>query len=449
MIPRSRTLDLSASWSSAALTELGRGPAGERLLLEGSAHDDHGWRLNGLIALQPRCLMRLDARDPAAISTALRRIDDERSARQCVDSDGSTGLGILLSYEALAPGPGEPLEPFPAVLVLAVDRSIRHRGDARWRLTVREKTDEDAQRTLDFWSGKLLGEPLNLATRSRARIVSAPQTSLPRPQYLEAVQRLQRWIAEGQLYQANLCQRFTAAWRGDPLVFHARLAAACPAPRSAYVSIGHAGVSSVSPETFVRVEAGAIETLPIKGTRARDADPEADRRAVEDLLSSSKDRAELLMIVDLERNDLGRLCRPGSVSVPELATPRSYATVHHLVATVRGELRSEVGWTEMVRAMFPGGSITGAPKESAMQRLRRLEPVPRGPFTGSLFWCGDDGAIDSSILIRTAVFTDDAVCVGAGGGIVADSDPLSEWEESNHTARALTETLGFAPEEAG
>jgi anthranilate synthase component 1 len=152
------------------------------------------------------------------------------------------------------------------------------------------------------------------------------------------------------------------------------------------------------------------------------------------------------MIVDLERNDLGRICRPGSVEVPELAVLHSFPAVHHLVARVRGRIRDGVSWTEMVRAIFPGGSITGAPKKSAIERLRRVEPVARGPFTGSLFWCGDDGSVDSSILIRTAVFAGERVSIGAGGGIVADSEPEAEWAESNHKARALTRALGFDPE---
>ncbi len=393
-------------------------------------------------------MVRLAAPDAAGLSTCLQRIDAELLARRRTRADGQTGLAILLSYEALEPGAGRIEESFPAVLVFAVDRSILRVRDARWRLTVREETADRAERVLDEWATKLLAEPPELAARRPAHTVAAPTTSLPRERYVEAMLRLQGWIGEGHLYQANLCQRFDAAWSGDPLAYHARLTAERPAPRAAFLSIGGHALASLSPETFVTVEAGVIETFPIKGTRPRGADPEADRRAVEELVSSAKDQAELLMIVDLERNDLGRLCRPGSVTVPELATLRSYSTVHHLVARVRGELRDDVSWSEMVRAVFPGGSITGAPKESAMNRLRQLEPVPRGPFTGSLFWCGDDGRIDSSILIRSAVFGTQTVSVGAGGGIVADSDPLSEWAESNHKARLLTEALGFAPEEA-
>jgi para-aminobenzoate synthetase component 1 len=154
------------------------------------------------------------------------------------------------------------------------------------------------------------------------------------------------------------------------------------------------------------------------------------------------------MIVDLERNDLGRVCRAGSIEVPDLAALRSYATVHHLVACVRGRLREDAGPAEVLRATFPGGSITGAPKLRAMEILAELEPVRRGFYTGCFLWFGDDGTMQSNILIRTVVLAKGHAHIGAGGGIVADSDPESEWRESNQKARVLAQALGFAPEEA-
>jgi para-aminobenzoate synthetase component 1 len=381
--------------------------------------DGADWKRAGLVALEPRCVLRNEP--------DLGRIDAELAARYDPDSDGRTGLAILLDYEA------------PGMLAFAVDASIVPEGGSRWRLTA------PSPPTLDRWSERLSRLP-GVDDVSPAR-ASRPTTSLPRESYVQAVRRLQGWIGEGHIYQANLCQRFAAEFDGDPLSYHRALAAALPAPRSAFMAAGGRAVASLSPETFVTLDRGTIETLPIKGTRPRYADPEHDRRAAEELLASSKDRAELLMIVDLERNDLGRICRTGSVEVPELARLASYPTVHHLVARVRGALKEATPFSAMVRAIFPGGSITGAPKKSAMEHIRRVEPVPRGPFTGSLFWCGDDGSIDSSILIRTAVFDRDRVHVGAGGGIVADSEPEAEWAESNHKARALTEALGFQPED--
>jgi para-aminobenzoate synthetase component 1 len=207
-------------------------------------------------------------------------------------------------------------------------------------------------------------------------------------------------------------------------------------------------MASLSPETFVVSDGKKIQTVPIKGTRPRYENPEQDRAAAAELLASEKDRAELLMIVDLERNDFGRICRTGSVSVTELATLRSYSNVHHLVAKVHGELRHPFEFSRSLAAIYPGGSITGAPKVASMRLLEQLEPLRREWFTGSLFWCGDDGSIDSSILIRTVQFTQDEALIGAGGGVVIDSEPEREWKESNHKVRGLTQTLGFDPQEA-
>ena len=407
--------------------------------------DRDAWKRPGLVGLAPECILRLEARDGPAIHAALERIDRELDARRGRGHDGSTGLAILLGYECLCPGEGPPAEPFPAMLVFSVDRSIVRHADGSARLTVRAATPAALDHALNDWSHRLQGQP---AVRedglNDAREIV---TSLPRDRYLDAVARLQCWIAEGRIYQANLCQRFDAVWDGDPLTYFERVASDQPVPRSAFLSLGDLGVASFSPETFVTLVDRVIETLPIKGTRPRGETPDQERAAIDELLASKKDRAELLMIVDLERNDLGRLCLPGTIEVPQIATLQTYPTVHHLVARVRGEIREGVRFSEMVPAIFPGGSITGAPKKSAMELLRHVEPVARGPFTGSLFWCGDDGSVDSSILIRTAVFAGNRVSIGAGGGIVADSNPRDEWDESNQKARALTLALGFDPEE--
>jgi para-aminobenzoate synthetase component 1 len=274
-------------------------------------------------------------------------------------------------------------------------------------------------------------------------------TSLPREEYLSAVRTLKRHITRGDIYQANLCQQFRLGCSGDELELYRELATRAPAPRSAFFDTGRVRLVSVSPETFLTLDAsGRIATHPIKGTRPRGASEAADREQRESLLRSPKDHAELLMIVDLERNDLGRVCRTGSVRVTGLAALRSFATVHHLVASVEGRLEPGIDMVDLLRASFPGGSITGAPKLRAIELLAGVEPVRRGWFTGSLFWFGDDGTTDSSILIRSLVLRDGRAWLGAGGGIVADSDPEEEWRESNHKARALAEALGFDPEEA-
>jgi len=418
------------------------------VLFDGRCGQPDAWKRPGLVGLAPRCWLRLDGRQASDVDAALDRIRCELAARHAPGLDGATGLAILLGYECLDPSEGYPTaEPFPAMLVLAVDCTVSLGPGGSARLTVRAATPDDLEAELDRWARRMQeGPPPDPETGSSIQ-AGQLSTSLPRDRYLEAVDRLQRWIAEGQIYQANLCQRFDATWRGDPLGYFETVAAEQTVPRSAFLSIDDLCLASFSPETFVTLEDGVVETLPIKGTRPRGTHPEQDRAAIDELLGSPKDRAELLMIVDLERNDIGRICRPGTVEVPQLAAPHSYPAVHHLVARVRGRLREGVSWNDMVRAIFPGGSITGAPKKSAMECLRRLEPVARGPFTGSLFWCGDDGSIDSSILIRTAVFDGERVSIGAGGGIVADSEPQAEWAESNHKARALTRALGFEPED--
>jgi para-aminobenzoate synthetase len=278
---------------------------------------------------------------------------------------------------------------------------------------------------------------------------ATPKTSLSRDEYLEAVRRIQSHIRKGELYQANLTQRFAIPFSGDHFELWSGLAAATPAPRAAFLSCDRFTLASVSPELFLRGEMdGRIETWPIKGTCRREPDPADDRLAAERLVASPKDNAELLMIVDLERNDLGRVCRTGSVRVPRIAALKSFPAVHHLQAVVQGVLERGTGFDQLLKAVFPGGSITGAPKESAMRLLEEIEPVPRHFYTGSLFWLGDDGSFDSSILIRSVVLTGGMAYLGAGGGIVADSDPEAEWVESCDKARALAGVLGFAPEEA-
>ena len=448
MYQRSCTIELPAAWSLTALAEAGRGRHGERVLFDGRSAARDAWKRPGLVGLSPRGLLRVDGRDADAVDAALERIRAELDKRRGPSLDGATGLAILLGYESLSPGEGYPAaEPFPAMLVFSVDRTIVRGPGGSARLTVRAANAEDLETDIALWSQRLQEQPPPATRTTRLPVAQAISTSLPHDRYIAAVDRLQRWIAAGQIYQANLCQRFDATWGGDPLDYFEHLSAEQTVPRAAFLSVDDLCVASFSPETFVTLDDGEIETLPIKGTRPRGATAEQDRAAIDDLLASPKDRAELLMIVDLERNDLGRICRPGTIEVPDLATLRSFPAVHHLVARVHGRIRDGVSWTEMVRAIFPGGSITGAPKKSAMERLRLVEPVARGPFTGSLFWCGDDGSVDSSILIRTAVFAGGRVSIGAGGGIVADSNPEAEWAESNHKARALTQALGFDPED--
>ncbi|MFV3074218.1 aminodeoxychorismate synthase component I [Niveispirillum fermenti] len=267
------------------------------------------------------------------------------------------------------------------------------------------------------------------------------QAELDPADYRHRVARILDYIRAGDIYQANMTQRFLGRLRPGVTAWDAyrRLRPRMAAPFSAFLDLGGGrAVASGSPERFLSLSAGgAIETRPIKGTRPRHADPVRDANLAAELLASEKDRAENLMIVDLLRNDLSRVADIGSVRVPGLWELESYRTVHHLTSVVTGQLRSGLGPLDLLRATFPGGSITGAPKIRAMEIIHELEPARRGPYCGSVMWIGWDGAMDSSIVIRTAALAGDRVQVQAGGGIVADSDPEEEYQESLTKARAL------------
>ena len=266
----------------------------------------------------------------------------------------------------------------------------------------------------------------------------------PNPSYEKQVTALQERIASGDLFQANLsaCCEAELDNPPDPLALYGRLRHHCPAPFAGLAVAGQEAVVSASPERFLRLTAsGRIQTRPIKGTRPRQADPGEDARAAAELVCAAKDRAENVMIVDLLRNDLGRVCQPGSIAVPQLLGLESYARVHHLTSVVEGQLRSDCGLVDLLRACWPGGSITGAPKVRACHRLHDLEPVPRGPYCGSLFWLAADGRFDSSILIRSLMVRDRRLRLHAGGGIVADSDPGDEAREMGWKLLPLLEAL--------
>ena len=258
-------------------------------------------------------------------------------------------------------------------------------------------------------------------------------------EYRAAVRRVIDYIYAGDIFQANLTQRFLAdVPRGlDPAALYLKLRERNPAPFAAYVGAGDTQVLSTSPERFLKLAHGAVETRPIKGTRRRAEDEEADAAIRAELLSSEKDRAENIMIVDLLRNDLSRVCRPGSVEVKDYCTLKSYETVHHLVSTVTGALEDGRDAIDLLKASFPGGSITGAPKIRAMEIIAELEPVARGPYCGAIGYLSFDGAMDTNIVIRTMVIRGGKAAVQAGGGIVADSDPEAEYQESLDKASAL------------
>ena len=270
------------------------------------------------------------------------------------------------------------------------------------------------------------------------RVHSAVRAQTPRDEYHEAFARVQEYIRAGDCYQVNLTQKFSA--RSEGSLWHAYREARVlnPAPYSAYFHHPEVEIASSSPERFLSVRAGEVETRPIKGTLRLGEDPEAERLA---LHTSAKDRAENLMIVDLLRNDLGKNCATGSITVPELFAVESFATVHQLVSTVRGHLRAGRDSLDLLEGCFPGGSITGAPKRRAMEIIGELEPVPRGVYCGSLGYLGHDGAMDTSIAIRTLVQHGNETSFHAGGGLVADSRADAEYQECMDKAAALRATL--------
>jgi para-aminobenzoate synthetase component I len=415
-----------------------RRPGFPSLLFDGRGGHDGAWPCR--LALEPRVLAGVPL--PAADrSRALESIDDVVSRRRVTGGPGGTGVAVLCTYEAFSPR-RRPSESPWEILALEVDAAVLFpEGMPPIALGRREAVDRTAAAL------ERRDAPAMPAGSLRA---SGPlRTSLGRDAYVRAVTRVKEHIAVGDIYQANLTQRFHAPVDGDPWLLYLALARATPAPRSAFVEASGLALASVSPEIFVDVDhRGRAETRPIKGTRPRGATAPDDALAAAELLASAKDRAELVMIVDVLRNDLGRVARTGSVEVPELLALRSYAAVHHLVARVVAVLREDVTPGALLSAVCPGGSITGAPKERAIEILSSLEPCPRGLYTGCLIWLDDDGSMASSILIRSPIVTGGRVLIGAGGGVVADSDPEAEWSEANAKARALTRSLGFDPEEA-
>lgn len=270
---------------------------------------------------------------------------------------------------------------------------------------------------------------------------SGPVTSAPdRAAYRRMVLAAKEEIAAGNIYQVNLARRFAVPWRGDPAPLYAALARRSPAPFAALIRQPGRAVLSASPELFFRVSGGAIETRPIKGTRPRGRNPEEDRRLRAELEASPKERAELVMITDLLRNDLGRVCAFGSVRADRIAEVETFAQVHHLVSTVTGRLAPDAGPLGALAALFPGGSITGAPKLRAISVIAALEPFDRGLFTGAVGFVTFSGEAVFSIAIRAAVHTPGPGAAGglvvyhAGSGIVADSDPDAEFDETEAKA---------------
>ncbi len=277
------------------------------------------------------------------------------------------------------------------------------------------------------------GEPFHV----HGRIAS----NFTRASYQQAFAAIQAYLHAGDCYQVNLAQRYTARASGDAFTAYCTLRQLNPAPFSAYLNLPQVQILCASPERFLQVKNGEVETRPIKGTRPRMSDTVEDAEMQQDLRSNPKDRAENLMIVDLLRNDLSKSCVQGSVKVPRLFEIESYATVHHLVSTVVGLLATGRDALSLLCDCFPGGSVTGAPKQRAMEIIEQLEPHRRGIYCGAIGYAGFDGNMDTNIAIRTLVYADGEVRCWAGGGIVADSQEAAEYQETLDKAEAMLELL--------
>ena len=330
--------------------------------------------------------------------------------------------------------------------LLRVDRALVYDHDTKAIYFV---ADLDTRKEFDEWhraallrlaltGGGAASHELNYPAATAAELAADDD----KQSYLEKIKKAQQHIAQGDVYQLCLTTRLRGNYVGDPLSFFLRLRKQHPAPYAAFMRIGSKTIVSISPELFVSVHNGRVISSPIKGTRRRSSDQEQDRRLIEELGADPKERAENLMIVDLIRNDLSAVCDPSSVTVESLLAVRSYSTVHQLVSDVSGQLAENVAALDALKALFPGGSMTGAPKEKAMEIISQLESSEREVYSGALGYITSGGEMELGMVIRTAVFEKDSVSIGIGGGITSDSLPESEHEEIQLKAIALASVLG-------
>lgn len=422
------------------------------------------------LTTDPVAVLEAPSAGPDPFAEARRQLERlDRSSQGGADTPPfSGGLAGFLGYDL-----GRVLEPWPALTDDDQDLPLMRLGLYDWSIAWNRRTGEAflGGRALDGDLGRLerrlaevqdrvrapvqAGAPAPSGNRPREELTFA--TSLDRAAYEAGVATIRAAIAAGEIYQANLTRRLEAPFGGDPWPLYRTLRTGDPALFAAYLDLGPGraesgqgrsprnlrAIASASPEAFLAIDGnGVVSTDPIKGTRPRGVTLEADRLLAAELLASAKDRAENVMIVDVLRNDLGRVCQSGSVRVPRLCRLERTTAVQHLVSTVTGRLAPGRDAFDLLTAAFPGGSITGAPKIRAMAILETLEPVRRGPYTGSALWLGPDGRLGSSILIRTFVADGRRLSLHVGGGITWRSDPTEEWFETVAKARGPLEAIG-------
>jgi para-aminobenzoate synthetase component 1 len=420
------------------------------------------------LAADPVAVIEAPADGPDPFADARRLLARLAGGRPDAERDGlapeaavlppfAGGLVGYLSYDL-----GRRLERIPSLAAADQDLPLLRLALHDWVLAWDRRTGAVwlAGRAVDGDRGRLRARIDEV--RARIAAVRAPgpvattppvafRSGLAKSQWVERVEAVRTAIAAGELYQANLTRRLEAPFAGDPWPLFRRLRTGDPALFAGFLDLGPApaganaprALLSASPEPFLAATAdGRVATDPIKGTRPRGRTRDEDRALARELLGSGKDQAENVMIVDVLRNDLGRVCVAGSVRVPRLCRLERTAAVQHLVTTVTGQLRPGLDPLHLLAASFPGGSITGAPKIRAMQLIETLEPVRRGPYTGALAWIGPDGAMGSSILIRTFVADGERLTLHVGGGITWRSDPEGEWEETVAKARGPLGAIG-------
>jgi len=278
---------------------------------------------------------------------------------------------------------------------------------------------------------------------NNSTIAAHPDSNLTKEQYIKMVLRCKEYITAGDIYQANLSQRFSVSFDQDPWLLYKVLREINPSPFAGFLQMEDLYLVSASPERLIRLQGGVLETRPIAGTRPRGKNPPEDQEMRMELLSSEKERAEHLMLVDLERNDLGKVCRFGSVQVNEFMVTEHYSHVMHMVSNIRGELSIGKRPLDVIRAVFPGGTITGVPKARCMEIIEELEPVVRGPYTGSFGYISFADELDLNLIIRTFVIKNGRAYIQVGAGIVADSEPEREYKETLYKAEALLRTLSL------
>ena len=335
---------------------------------------------------------------------------------------------------------------FPECHIAFYDTSIAfdHYENKGYLVSVTEKKVDEViellktQGTAHPATSKSPQSPLKLRGEAKGGYFSS---SFTKEDYIKSVLKAKEYIAAGDIYQVNISQRFSTKVDMSPYDLYLRLRETSPAPFSAYLDFKHASVLSSSPERFLKIDGDYIETRPIKGTRPRGKTPGEDDKLKIELKHSKKDRAEHIMIVDLERNDLGRVCKYGTVKVKEEMDVETFAQVHHMVSTVAGELKEGIGLMDVIKETFPGGSITGAPKVRAMEIIEELEAIKRGVYTGSIGYIGFNGKMDMNIAIRTISVKDGKAYFSVGGGIVTDSDPEAEYQETLDKAKGMMEAL--------